>query len=507
MKAMLYLPKTGHMWDTSILYWQNKYYLFSMFRYFGKDDVNVWCAVSDDGVHFSDVGVVISDQPPNWVWKMFVYRYGDQFVMNFGSFSNREGHGNDTLKFWKSNDLLHWEYCGEQHPDPRWYLEEGRFDHMYTVDDGGEYYGFVVANPKEGGNTSGCGLMKSSDGITWSPLPPVKIEWGDVPPRNFEVGGCEKINGHYYLIGGLMQYFGNDGYSVYTFISDSVTGPYRPCLPKFRLCGNSSGKYSLSKQWLANFARGENDEVLITNYLTAPESETINFVGTKENVWFLPVKKAVIGSDGELMMGYWKKNDLLKGEEIPIDFTSLADDNDKTVYLKTADFRDFLWNSPERLGTVNNAMILAELFDFENGVVFEGSFELYDNGNLSKAKSGIMIKQEQQSVLVSLEVGDRHTSKAQIALIKDDDVEHVEIHDEISNTCAGKTNLSFECVTAFRLLVRQNIFELYIDDILVQSYTLPKNKNGNIGFFVENCSMKLCEFKAFKMDMAPPQNP
>lgn len=175
---MLYIPKNGHMWDTSIFFYEDKYYLFSLFNYFNKECVNVWCAVSEDGVHFRDVGTVISDQP-SLVWKMFVHRYGCRFVMNYGSFSNMEGHGNDTLRFWTSEDLIHWKYCGSEqdaHPNSQWYCEDQRFDHMYTVDYNGKYYGFAIANPKGGRDVSGFGLMESSDGVAWTALPPPVIE-------------------------------------------------------------------------------------------------------------------------------------------------------------------------------------------------------------------------------------------------------------------------------------------------------------------------------------------
>jgi len=84
------------MWDPSVVFHEGKYYLFSMFRYHGGDERHVWCAVSEDGVHFSDVGAVITDTMI--VWKMFVRRFGGRFVMNYGSLSGREGHGNAAVR-------------------------------------------------------------------------------------------------------------------------------------------------------------------------------------------------------------------------------------------------------------------------------------------------------------------------------------------------------------------------------------------------------------------------
>lgn len=315
------------------------------------------------------------------------------------------------------------------------------------------------------------------------------------------------INRHYYLIGGTFQYFGNDGYSVFTFVADSPLGPFRPYLPRFRLCGNSNGKYLMGKQWQASFGKGKNDEVLITNYLTAPESDTNNFIGTKEKVWLLPIKKAIIGIDNELTMGYWNQNDLLKAKEIPINFSSVLLENmyatveDDTIYLKTPDYCREPFNSLEKLREVSSFVFLEPSFDMENGVVIEGIFQISHNGKLSKAIWGILLGQTKDATLISLEAGDRRTTKAKISIVKYGNMDQQEVVDVITNTCAGRTNLTLDQLTTLRLLVRQNIFELSIDDILVQSYTLGGRSNGRIGFYVKNCSMTLKDLKAYLMDL------
>src|SRR5688572_23234452 len=113
---MLYRPRDGAMWDPSMIYHDGRYFLFSMYetaeetassREAGTRWTDVWCAVSDDGVHWDDVGSVIREQPL-YVMKMFVRRLGDRFVMNFGSSSETPAFHNDTLRFWESDDLLTW---------------------------------------------------------------------------------------------------------------------------------------------------------------------------------------------------------------------------------------------------------------------------------------------------------------------------------------------------------------------------------------------------------------
>ena len=142
------------MWDTSIVFHQDRYYLFSMYesegetensRKLGTSANNMWCAVSENGVVWKDIGAVIKDQPFR-VWKMFVRKLGDKFIMNHGSYRGQEGTAQDTLYFWESRDLLTWRFLGHEkrsHPDARWYNTGGRWDHMYMIpdDNNGGYLG------------------------------------------------------------------------------------------------------------------------------------------------------------------------------------------------------------------------------------------------------------------------------------------------------------------------------------------------------------------------------
>ena len=58
----------------------------------------------------------------------------------------------------------------------------------------------------------------------------------------------------------------------------------------------------------------------------------------------------------------------------------------------------------------------------------------------------------------------------------------------------------------FRLLVRHSLIELYLDDVLLNVYSLPEAANGRIGFL--NSAIGISELKAWTMtlpDEAPPQ--
>jgi len=479
---MLYMPKDGHMWDTSIVFHENKYYLFSMFRYHGGEERHVWCAVSDDGVHFKDVGAVITDTLP--VWKMFVHRFGDTFAMNYGALSGLPGHGNDTLRFYASKDLLHWEFCGESHPDPRWYREEERWDHMYTVDYEGKHYGFVVATPKPETGCFGCGMMETEDGVNWTPLPPVKIDWGDETPVNFEVGGCEKLGDKYYLIGGGCRMAGSEGYSVIALEADSPLGTFRPVRDGMRLYGTSHGDRYHGVSWLASFARGKDNELLLTNYITAQKIDELCFIGLKQNVWFLPMKKPFAEPSGKLRLSYWQNNDLLKGADI-------TPDSFKNGITLSSKDDAFTWLSK---GSADKT--LTDVPDC--GVFIEGTAVVHSDGRLPYERFGFAFEGDGDRRTVTVQGGNPKYTRAIITDWKADG--HSEIMDVVEPCTAGKTNFTPGVPFTFKLLCRRNIFELYIDDVFVQTYHTPDHVK-NISLHIENSDACISDLHIFEMTL------
>lgn len=126
---MLYRPEKGKLWDPTVLRWQGRFYLFTMYYApGGSESYACRLAVSEDGVHWEDRGNVLTDERP--VWKCGVLRTGDgRFYMNYGTTS---GQGvNDMMGYAVSDDLVHWEKTGYDAPDPRWYEPHERWDHMY----------------------------------------------------------------------------------------------------------------------------------------------------------------------------------------------------------------------------------------------------------------------------------------------------------------------------------------------------------------------------------------
>ncbi|MCX6872779.1 MAG: GH32 C-terminal domain-containing protein [Verrucomicrobia bacterium] len=477
--AMIFRPEKGAMWDPSILWHNGKYHAFMMYNKKGDNGLDAGhclLATSADGVHWEDQGAIIDERGrPDGAtfFKCFVAKCGDKFVMDHGVLRQQ---GQDLMRFYQSKDLRNWNYITSTEPDGRWYSRE-RWDHMYMLpkEEGkpeAGYWGYIVAVSKEQNHLPA--MMESRDGTKWEALPPAKIEWGATPPRNcLEYGGCERINGKYYLIGGVNEYMGNKGYCMYTFVADNPRGPFRPDAEAFRLCGNS-GKFVA---WLAAWARGK-DELLISNYASMQHGE--------KAPWMLPLRKPVVDKDGHLRMGWWKGNEALKGRPLTID--------NKKVML----------NGEGKQGNYD-VFYLDETINAGQGIILEGSLGARasaqgDKGTAKPVVGFVIEEKAGQATAIQLGIGKPEGRETHIGrlITAPDGTRTFSSEDVTGKGCATVTGVEDGREHTFRLLCRKEMFELYIDDLLVQTYTRPPG-SGKVGFLVGNAQAEFSGLSAWAM--------
>ena len=163
ISAMIYKPqKIIDMWDTWVLYHQGKYYLYYLENNHSILH-GVALAISEDGVHYKEVGTVVPKAPDAvWLGSGSVWRQPDSekenFIMNF----SESRQGVQCIYFAQSADLIHWERFGQEYKfqqDTRWYEEKGRWDCICSLPrpEGG-LYGYWTATPK---NHAGFGFGQS----------------------------------------------------------------------------------------------------------------------------------------------------------------------------------------------------------------------------------------------------------------------------------------------------------------------------------------------------------
>jgi hypothetical protein len=505
---MVYRPSVGRFKDGFVLWHEGQFYLFSMYMHAPGDDShfrNVWLATSHDGVHWKDVGPVIKDAPFN-IWAMAVHRVGDRFIMNHGSFS-RPGVQN-VIRFWESTDLVHWTFLGHEtdlFPDARWYHPDSRLDCMSVVPttEGGrlKYYGFA---------TGPGGFLESDDGRHWSGLPQPEIDWGTASPPPtpadeglFEVGGCHTIGGKCYLVGGWFNYMGATGYGVYTLVADTPRGPFHADTAAYRLCGNSS-------RWVALWARfcPTDQDLLVNGYMYS------GYTYETGDTWLPPLKKAVVDPGGHLRLGYWKGNEALKGAPVKVDLTACdmifpstaIHDCSCTVSDKGLEIRA----QPERNSVVRTNVptavaVLENTFDFRRGVVFEGTIQATCHDRRLVAASAGFYLEEQPGEGTAILL--HSYGRSEIGPMTLTDRVDFQPEDTIGPGCAAPAGIVPHMNHTFRLFVRQNMFELYVDDMLVQTFNTTHQPDGvghtprRLGFIAQNGQGLFHNVQAWSMNL------
>jgi len=477
------VPAMGDQW---LYYHGGVHYLYHLYEQPAGQLHGVYLATSTDGVHFDEVGPVIKKQEDaGWLGSGSVWRAGDKYIMNFS-----EARAHQSISFAQSEDLIHWQRLGDEYrsnPDPRWY-EVGRWDCIWALPrkEGG-FWGYLSANPwrrssqhPTGLTYRSAGMLQSDDGVRWNAVAPPVFEWGDTPEMvNVEVGAVREFNRKYYMLvqtwgpyaGGT--YLGNTAPGMYTFIGDTPKGPFRPDTKAFRLLGNTHNR---STHFL-RFYEPPN-EVLVNHFLFTRSMKA----------WLAPLKKAALDRQGHLRLAYWRGNDAVKGKPIPVEIashdTTSRDQNDPKSPVSAVSGQLIVD------GRAGIAMApLGNEFDIVNGIVLEGALEIHPSEN-TPGRCGIYLQEKpEQGTAVVLDT-DGRTQLGKLRLqgetaFEPDDFVQAGITPERKHT--------------FRLLTRQYMLEFYLDDQLIQCYSMPETATGRIGFVVHGGRGVVGRLKAWEM--------
>ena len=509
---MLYKPSAGIFKDNCVFFHDDRYYLFSMYSAISgnhndrKGYNHVWQAVSHDGVHWEDVGPVIT--APFTIFAMGVWQVQGKFYLNHGSFTT-PGRQN-VLRLWESDDLTRWTYLGagaDLFPDARWYDPNSRLDCMdvIPVQEQGHttYYG-VASGPG--------GWLHSTDGVHWQGLPAPPFEWGRLRPAGeypFEIAGWQQLDGTFYLLGSRSAYAGNYGYCVYTLTGDSPRGPFRPDAAAYRLSGNSHRSVHL---W-ARPCRAD-DQLLASSYLYDGYGYRMGAV------WLPPLKRFVVDDDGHLRLAYWEANEALKGNSVdfnldqfvqlyPAPGTSRAGGARGSVDIEASATRLKVAVGPE-CSSINHEdaplaiMTSGDGIPLEHGLVLEATVTLTCVDKVSCSPGfGIFLEESpQQGAAILMEA---------CGIIQIGHLVFVEspvfVPEDVVGTGCAAPQLELDRTCNLRLLLRRNMFELYLDDRYVQTFNTSRVRGTigttprSIGFIVQNGQAVVERFKLWRMTL------
>ncbi len=512
-KGFIYQPSSGAFWDPSVIYHAGKYYLFAMY---GGD--GIWLATSEDGVHWKDYGVVLKSQGfrSNRVWKPFVAKVGDKFILDHGAFTDEAGN-NNLLRFYESPDLIHWKYLYEIPIDAKFYRTNGRWDHMYMLPKNDQNpaagsWGYMVADPIDHG---GFGIMDSPDSIHFTPIKAPQI-LSDFRIPTLEIGGIKRFGQKYFLLGGNVNHYGFSGYGVYTYVADSPTGPFRPDLEAYRLTGTSGIDGDYYVHILSCFVKDSPEDLVSDpfSFRTSPNTDG-------EGTWLLPLRKAVVDSQGHLRLAYWPKNDLVKGSELRVDaaensvvfppgqtqtnpIVKVAGSGDNLLLGTDKSWRPFSWLDADK--TRKAIAVLNHRFDLNPGLIIEGHinakalFQGYGDARTSYAGFFIEGLKKGSGTGILLEIGEPQWRESHIGRIQTDVSFHFQSLDATGRGSATVTGLDDGKGHTFRLWLRSGQMELYIDDMLMQSFFYLK-ASGRIGFISQESEVTYSNLRFYAMNL------
>lgn len=448
------LPETGSMWDSWVFFKEGTYYLFTTCNAGGNLLDNVSMASSNDGVHWTEIGRVLSRHPDSdWLgtgstWKSCNFDKDGKFYMDFCE--RREGGLREQeIYFAESTDLIHWKRLDDRYvfkADQRWY-KPGCWTTIWTLPrPGGGLFGYWTCVPKpETGASFGFG--ETLDGLTWSALPPPKVDGIGY----CELGAVEKIGSRYYAMVGV------EG-TMMTVVADRPEGPFSVARNNPHLLGV---KKSLSHKSLQEF-------VYFTRFCRTPDCLLINHHtiargaqggSLQAQVYFGPLKAAVVDSEGTLRLGWWIGNEKLK--------------NGAPV-LKL----------PGSIGKEDSSMkMIHDTLDSKGGIIIEGMIVLPESINSNPAEIFISCGAGMGSA-IKIHSGGR----CEFGEMNPDG-------SEWDSVMGVDREMNFGLLAKFRLLLKGSLLEFYINDILIECYSLPAIATGRIGFIGNVSEVKVWNCK------------
>jgi hypothetical protein len=234
------------------------------------------------------------------------------------------------------------------------------------------------------------------------------------------------------------------------------------------------------------------------------------------NTWLPPLKKALVDANGHLRLAYWAGNESLKGSLLDGSggtCTKLFPSSPDTACgVTVADRQIKLDAQPERNSILRVAVpttvaIWDVPLDFERGVVIEGSLQATCHDRRLVAPSvGFFLEEEPNEGTAILLHSHGKTETGRLTLGSE---ATFLCEDEIGPGCAAPAGIAPHGTHTFRLLVRRNMFELYLDDRFVQTFNTthqpdrPGRTPRRLGFVTENGIGVFDNVRAWSMNLEP----
>lgn len=410
--------RTGNMWDTWLYLHEGSYYLYYLAKSRGQWD-NISLARSPDGVHWTESGRVLAKGPGvTWMGTGSTWK-SPRFAQDgkfFMNFSEWKGP-RQTIFFAESQDLVHWTRLGHEYE----FVQDERWYQRNGRWD------CIWTIPRPGGGLYGywTATPKAETGGRFGFGETVDgITWQALAPPQVagvgegEVGAIEKIGDKYYMM------FGTGGLMV-TLIADRPEGPFVAAKKNLRLLAGHT---------------------YFSRFFPVPGGVLVNHhsIARDGQVYFGTLKATVLDGEGTLRLGWWPGNEELKDQAVEVE------------------------PPPLRSLAAPAVATLASQFDTGHGLILEGTLQLPVSPD---------------SPPVGLFVAHGHDAGTAILVQAGGLTELGPMRADGTGFKAEHRidrEWKFGPTVRFRLLLKGSLLEFYLDDLLLQCYSLPQQATGRI---------------------------
>ena len=427
---------TGNMWDVWMVHHEETYYLFSLCKSERVAWDNFSLASSQDGVHWKEIGPVLTkDDGVSWMGTGSTWRNPVPGAKPAFQTNYSSWKGpRQTIFLAQSDDLIHWTKCGKK----REFVQDERW---YERDGRWDCI-WTIARP--GGGLYGY----------WTATPKPEtggqfgfgesddgITWKALKPPyvsgvgSGEVGAIEKVGDRYVML------FGTGG-RMETLVAYEPQGPFT-LLPR-----NQVVLRGIPHTYFARFFQSPSG-LLVCHHSIARDGEV--YAGLLKGTKF--------DADGMLCLTWWPGNEALKQKPVAV-------------------------QSPAA-GSAGPIAMLGGRLDALYGFVLEGTLQL---PKPLGAPRGLYVE---------------HGRGAGTAILFDSHG-HAAIGPVEADGTAFKPELTvdremrFGEPARFRLVAKGVLMEIYLDDVLIECYSLPTQATGRIGLIRGDQKNSIRALKAWR---------
>ena len=418
---MFYRPThhaTGEMWDTWLYWHAGTCYLYYLAKTTDQWD-NISMATSRDGVHWTELGPIMH-KGAGVTWMGTGSTWQAPLPARLGAFHMNfsEWKGpRQTIFFAASDDLVHWRRLDAE---PEFVQDERWYERLGRWD-------CIWTIPRPAGGLYGY----------WTASPKLEtggrfgfgqsmdgVNWEALPPPKVhgasegEVGAIEEIGGRYYMM------FGSYPHMV-TLVAERPDGPFHVARKNRALLGGHT---------------------YFSRFFPAPAGLLVNHhsMARDGHIYMGLLKKAVVDEEGVLRLAWWKDNATLRQQKTELKI-------------------------PCAPSAGECVQMLPGTFDAAQGLILECRLVLPPTP--FAARRGLYVECAGGSGTAVLFDAQGRAEFSQT--------------DPRGSVCAVERRIDremdFTGTSRLRLVLAHSLMELYLDDILVECFSLPSAATGRLG--------------------------